>query len=236
VLGAVAPTLAVTVAGWLVVRIVEAAPSGPVVARVVESVPAVVVNETGEEGRAFPLMSNTFAVTVEVPPVFGTSAGLAFTETRPTPAVPTAILTAPPVVVVVVPPVEVLVPPAVVAPPDVALMTAVPLLGPERNLTITRPAGSVRASAGSMDPRVVVKETTVPLCGGVPAASRTFAMMSVSELTGRTLVDAVKVIVEPVGARRGTSSQAAAANASSPTAARTLRRRVIMKSLSILVP
>jgi hypothetical protein len=143
------------------------------------------------------------------------------------------------VLVVVAPPFappEVVVPPAVVAPPDMALMTAVPLARPAQNLTITRPAGSVSASGGSIEPSVVVKETTVPLWGGVPAASITCAMISAVPFTGTTLVDAVNVIVEPVGARSGTSSQAAAASASSPAAARTLRRRAIMKSLSILVP
>ena len=104
--GAVAPTLAVTVATWLVVRVVEAAPSAPAVTSVCDKTPEVVVNDTGEDGSGLPLMSKTFAVTVVVPPVFGTVAGLAFTVTRPTPAVPTEILMAPFV--------------PVVAPPEVA--------------------------------------------------------------------------------------------------------------------
>src|SRR5262245_5989252 len=74
--GAVAPTVAVTVDCWLVVRIVEAAPSGPVVAADCDRTPAVVVNVTGENGSGLPLMSKTFAVTVVAPPLLGTVAGL----------------------------------------------------------------------------------------------------------------------------------------------------------------
>jgi hypothetical protein len=147
--GAVAPTLAVTIASWLVVRVVDALPSGPVGTTANESVPAVVVNDTGEDGSTLPLMSNTLAVIVVDPPVFGTVAGLALTVTRPTAAVPTAILIAPWV------PVE--------APPDSAVIVAVPFAVPALNFTITRPVASVRASAGSMDPSVVTKEMNVPL-------------------------------------------------------------------------
>ena len=68
------------------------------------------------------------------PPVDGTVAGLAFTDTRPTAAVPTAILMAPAL--------------PVVAPPDMAVIVAMPLAVPAKNLTCTRPLISVSASNG----------------------------------------------------------------------------------------
>jgi hypothetical protein len=49
-----------------------------------------------------------------------------------------------------------------------------------------------------------VKVTWVPLCGGVPAASRICARITVVPLAESAVVDAVSVIVEPVGARSGT--------------------------------
>ena len=67
---------------------------------------------------------------------------------------------------------------------------------------------SVRASAGSIAPSVVVKVTSVPLWGGVPAASSTVAMMSVVAPTGSALVEAVRTIVDPAGAINGTFSHA----------------------------
>jgi hypothetical protein len=114
-----------------------------------ESVPAVVVNDTGADRSGLPLMSNTVAVMVVVPPVFGTVAGFAFTVTRPTAAVPTEILSAPAA--------------PVVAPPEIAVIVAVPFALPELNFTTTRPLVSVRASEGSIEPSVVVKVMTVPL-------------------------------------------------------------------------
>ena len=116
--GACAPTLAVTVACWLVVSVVEATPFTSVLTIDDDNVPAVVVNETGADRSVLPLMSKTLAAIVVEPPLAGTNAGVAFTLTRPTAAVPTAILIAPFV--------------PVVAPPDVAVMTAEPFAVPEK--------------------------------------------------------------------------------------------------------
>ncbi len=54
------------------------------------------------------------------------------------------------------------------APPENAVIVAVPLCPPEMNLTRTCPL-LVRASLGSMRPSVVVKDTSVPFWTGVPA-------------------------------------------------------------------
>jgi hypothetical protein len=88
-----------------------------VVASCVESVPALVVNETGTCLRTFPFMSRTLAVIVVDPPSAETDAGFAPTLTAPTEADPTAIRSAPVA--------------AVTAPPEVAVMTAVPLEPPD---------------------------------------------------------------------------------------------------------
>ena len=87
------------------------------------SEPADVVKETGTPGNALPLMSKILAVMVVVPPNADTLLGFAPTRTPPTDAVPTAILIAPAV------PVD--------APPEIALMFAVPLLPPATNVTRT---------------------------------------------------------------------------------------------------
>src|SRR5689334_5294718 len=98
------------------------------------NVPALVERLTDADGSALPLMSKTFTVTVVAPPDAGTLHGLQLILTPPTAAVPTRILSAP------------LVP--VVAPPEVAVIVAVPLLAPGRNLTETIPLASVSACAG----------------------------------------------------------------------------------------
>jgi hypothetical protein len=97
---------------------------------------------------------------------------------------------------------------------------------------------SVSASDGCTVPSVVVKETCVPLCGGVPAASITCAMRSVEPLTGRAEAVVVNVIVDPEGARSGTRSHeldstSAAAESDQKDAQ---RNRDIMKTLNILLP
>jgi type II secretory pathway pseudopilin PulG len=88
-------------------------------------------------------------------------------------------------------------------------------------------------------PRFVVKVIVVPLCGGVPLASMTWAMMSVVPLDGRAVAEAVNVIVDPLGASSGTFSQARARSAATDnrdvrTAAR--RRRDIIRTITILIP
>jgi type II secretory pathway pseudopilin PulG len=170
------------------------------------------------------LMSSTLAVTVVAPPVAGTVAGLAFMVMRPTAAVPTAIRSAP-------------VAPVLVAPDD-AVITALPFAAPALNFTTARPLISVSASAGWIVPSVVVKRTRVPLCGGVPDGSMIWAMTSAVPFTDNALVAAVRVIVDPEGARSGTFSQATAAKDSKAAAEshgrRARRSRVIMDAPNIL--
>jgi type II secretory pathway pseudopilin PulG len=90
-----------------------------------------------------------------------------------------------------------------------------------------------------MEPRVVVKVTAVPLWGGVPLASITCAMRSVDPLVGNAVVEAVSVIVDPVGASSGTLSQATLSSADPAirtTRAVARRRRDIMNAINILIP
>lgn len=111
------------------------------------SVPAVVLKLTGTPERPLPLVSTTLAVSVLVPPVAGTTAGLALRLILATAAEPIAIFTTFAAVLVVVPPVvvDVLPPPA---PPEMAVMVAVPDEVPAINVTATRPPVSVVASNG----------------------------------------------------------------------------------------
>src|SRR5262245_239503 len=221
---ACAPTATVTVAAVVVLRTAVARPLESVEAATCSSVPAVVENVTGAELSGLPLMSITLPVTVDKPPFVGSSVGFAETRTLPTAAVPTATRAA--------------FAPLALAAPEVADMIAVPFAVPALNLTVTRPP-LVRASDGWIDPNVVVKVTSVPSWGDVPAASRTVAMMSVVPFTDSAVLPAVSVIVEPFGARSGTFWQAPIVNemaASTPVANQRRRGRDTMKAVSILVP
>lgn len=133
--------MAVTVACWLVDSTVTATPLSFVVATPVDKAPAVVVNSTGDPTSALPLMSSTVAVMVAWPPCDETDCGFALSTTRATAAVPTEILSAP-----VLP---------VVAPPDTAVIVAVPLEPFAKNVAVARPPTSVLTSEGSTRPSVV---------------------------------------------------------------------------------
>ena len=185
--------------------------------------PAVDVKTTGADLKALPLMSSTLAVIVVGPPAAGTVAGLALTVTRPTAAVPIAILSAPAV--------------PVVAPPENALIVAVPLDAPDLNVTLTWPLMSVSTEDGSIVPSVVVKVIRVPLCGGVPLLSATWATIGRVAFVGSAVFPAVSTIVEPVGASKGTLSQVTETRQHAAARARTGRRkRVNMKPSNILIP
>ena len=127
------PTLAVTVAVCAVVSAVDATPLTSVLTTPAVSEPAVVVNVTGIDVIRLPLTSNTVAEIVDVPPNAGTIAGVALTTTFWTAAAPTRILSAP------LAPVD--------APPDVAMIDAVPELELV-NVAVARPLESVVASDG----------------------------------------------------------------------------------------
>jgi hypothetical protein len=182
------PAVAVTLAVRFVVIVVVAVPVTSVVATDALSVPLSVVKVTGTPGNKFPPESKTLAVTVDVPPLAATVPGDALIPMVADAAAPMAILIA------LVPLAE--------TPPERAVIVAVPELLPATNLTTTRPEMSVSASDGWMVPRFVVNVTTVPLCGGVPPASITCAMMSVVPFDGSADASAVSVMVDPLGASR----------------------------------
>jgi hypothetical protein len=114
----------------------------------------------------------------------------------------------------------------IVAVPEPALATY---------LTTTLPSISVSASDGRTIPRFVVKEMCVPLCGGVPLASITCAMMLVVPLVEAPSPAAVNVMVDPLGASSGTLSHAAVRSehmTSTGVIAEARRRRGIMKAIT----
>ncbi len=185
--------------------------------------PELVENATCADDSGLPLISLTKAEMTDVPPVAGTMVGFALSTTRPTAAVPTGMRNA--------------LPDATVAPPDDAVITAVPFELPALNVTTTRPEMSVSASDGSIVPSDVVKMMCVPECGGVPLGSMICAMSCVEPFTGNAVASDVNVIVDPLGASNGTRWHAAATRIAASVAPRTTcrRRRAIFKILSILV-
>ncbi len=128
------PAVAVTVAVLVVVSFVAAFPPASVLTTPALNEPAVVLNVTGRFGNAFPLMSRIVAVIVLSPPAAGTVEGLALMAIFDTAAAPTAILTA--------------LAAATLAPPDEAVIVAVPDAVPALNVTTARPVLSVVALAG----------------------------------------------------------------------------------------
>jgi hypothetical protein len=143
------------------------------------------------------------------------------------------------VVVVVVVPVPVVDPLWVVppAPPEIAVIVAVPFELPAWKATTARPLTSVSASDGTTVPSDVVKITWVPECGGVPDASITCAMICVVPFSGSAVAREVSVIVDPVGASSGTLSHAICRTPAIAAPMTTAHEdRAIFKILSILVP
>jgi type II secretory pathway pseudopilin PulG len=219
----VTPAVAVTFAVLFVDNVVVAIPLASVFTTLELSEPASVVKVTGMPASALPPESVTFALIVDEPPLDDTMAGFALATMPPTAAEPTAILTVFAV--------------ATVAPPELAVMVAIPEEVPALNRVVARPFTSVCASAGSKEPRFVEKVTCVPLCGGVPAASRTCATISAVPLNPSALVAVDSVMVDPVGASSGTFSQESPSHAtdtSTPVRRMVWRERVTMKTLTIL--
>lgn len=165
------PAIAVTFAVRVAVNTVDATPLPFVVAEEGLTAPVSTVNATFTPGSTLPEMSSTIAEIVEVPPPAGKEVGLAVTPRLPTAALPTAILSTLAV--------------ATAAPPEAAVMVAVPLARPALNITMARPLMSVSASVGSMVPSVVTKIRCVPECGGVPEGSSTWAMSWAEPLVER---------------------------------------------------
>lgn len=201
----VPPAVAVTLACCVVDSVVRAVPAVSVLTTVALNVPAVVAKVTGTPPSGFPDASTTCALIVVVPPVDGTDAGFAVTLTRPAAAAPTDSSRA-----------------SDAAPPEIALIDALPDWPLPRNCTAATPL-SVRASAGDSVPRFVVNVTVVPFWTGVPLGSSTVARMSVVPFAWTTVLADDKVIVEDCGASSGSLSQAAATAAVKATS--THRRR-----------
>ena len=145
-----------------------------------------------------------------VPPVEGTVAGE--TERTIAPAAAAPIWT------------DTAFSPVAAALPENALMTAVPDSGPARSLTVTLPL-LVRASDGSMSPRLVEKLTSVPLWTAVPPCSVTVAVMVASPFTGTINRSATMMMVDWVGARRGVESHAIVTDPSSASTTLTTREQ-----------
>lgn len=143
------PAVAETVVFTAVVSVVCASPDALLVATALEREPAVVVKVTGTPIRALPLASSTVAVMTELPPLDGTVAGLALSDTIETAAPPILIdrlvgepVVVPPVDPVVPVPVPVLVEPAgrdTLAAPDDAVMFATPDCVPATKVTVAVP-------------------------------------------------------------------------------------------------
>src|SRR5262245_46442114 len=91
-------------------------------------------------------------------------------------------------------------------PPETAPIFAVPDCELPMNLTVALPP-DVCASRCSMVPNDAVKVTMVPLWTGVPPDSMTDAMISAVPLMGTTVVLTLRMMVDSVGAVRGTLSQ-----------------------------
>ena len=135
------PVLAVTVVWRLVVSVVRASPLPSVTTLLLARVPASAVNETGTPGSRLPLTSVTVAMRVTVPPIGGRVPGLAFSTTAAVAAPPIRIMSG-----------------SAMALPEIAPTSAVPDRLPALRRAVAVPL-CVRASTGSIVPRVVVKVT-----------------------------------------------------------------------------
>ena len=125
----VTPAVAVTFAVLFVVRMLVAFPLASVFATLALSEPASVVSVTGTPASGLPPASVTFELIVDEPPLDDTMDGLALATMAPTAAEPTAILTA--------------LAAATVAPPELAVMVAIPDDVPALNRVAARPLISV---------------------------------------------------------------------------------------------
>ena len=141
------PADAVTFAVRDVVNVACALPLASVATTVGDTLPASVENETGTPPSALPPGSATVAITVAFPPVDGSVPGLATNVTLATAAVPIAIFTVSLPDVAAAPAAPAAPADVGVAPPDVAMMVAVPYVVPALNFTVTRPP-NVSACAG----------------------------------------------------------------------------------------
>ncbi len=200
----------------------NAVPLSSVVAVELESEAASEKNWTETPGTPDPATSSTRAEIVVGPPFGGSVCGDALMMTRSAAALPTFRFSSFPD-----------------APPENAVIVAVPFVPFEMNRTRTWPL-FVLASLGSIRPIVVVKETSVPFCTGVPAPavvvevggagvvgvpgvpvpgvvggavatpfSMTVTTISISPLIGTFVAAGNMVMIVPVGARAALAHAAA---------------------------
>jgi type II secretory pathway pseudopilin PulG len=135
------------------------------------------------------------------PPLAATLVGLALTLTAFAAAAPTVSVNA-----------------SEAAPPEIALIDAVPDWPLATNRAIATPL-SVRASTGESVPRLVVKVTVVPFWTGVPLDSSTVARTSVVPFAWTMVLAVDSVIVDSRGASSGSLSHAAVRTAVQATTA-----------------
>jgi hypothetical protein len=143
-------TAAVTTDSRFVVSCTVAWPLTSVVAEPALSVPWVLEKVTGTLANGRLPVATTLAVTVTVPPLAGTLAGAARTETPVTAAAPTVIVTA------LVPPVC-----GFAAAPDSARIVATPDPVPALKVAVATPLVVV-VSVGAIEPMSVTNRTVVP--------------------------------------------------------------------------
>jgi type II secretory pathway pseudopilin PulG len=200
------PAVAVTFDVPLVVSVAAALPFESVLTVDGDTAPLSVENVTGTPPTGLPPSSVTVAITWTDPPFAPSDCGTAVTVTVFAAAVPTFSVV------------------DVDAPPENAVIVAVPLAVSVMSVTVTSPL-CVRASAGSIRPSVVVKVTTVPFWTGVPAAARVVVVVpdpaaatpfsiTVATIVTRLLRETDVVcgkseMTLPVGASSGTLSHAA---------------------------
>ena len=163
------PTVAVTVASRVVVNCVRASPLPSVMTLESRRAPALVPKVTGTPGSRWLFSPVATARISTVPPLGPTALGVAVTVSCDAAAAPTCTSSA-----------------SAWAPPEKARICATPDAVPAFSRTVALPP-LVRASAGWMLPRVVVKLTCVPFCTGTPPGSVTLAVISTEPLRATTV-------------------------------------------------
>jgi type II secretory pathway pseudopilin PulG len=169
----------------VMVKMLRAMPAESVTASNTPRLPPVVVKATGTPTRRLPTRSTTVAPMVEVPPVAGSSAGVAVT----------VMVSAPPA------PITNASPPSQTfwAPPENARTVATPNSAPACSVTTACPL-LILPSCGSRRPRSVVNVTNVPLWTEVPLSSTTLARISAVGLSANTVRFVLIVMMASVGA------------------------------------
>ena len=161
-----------TVAATVLVKMLRAVPTESVTDSNTLRLSPVVVKATGTPTKRLPATSMTVALMVDVPPVDGSSTGVAVTVMVSAAAAPITSGSPPS--------------PTLWAPPENARTVAIPDSVPACSVTTACPL-LVLASCGSRRPRSVVNVTNVPLWTEVPLSSTTLARISAVALSANTV-------------------------------------------------